>query len=308
MESLKLEARDQDSRRISSVSDYLAIVDNASNRDFLINGVNGGTFYRGQSDSKWELSPSLFREGLLDSENVLLTSIRRYRPDDFVGSRLQQLALLKHYGMPTRLLDVTTNPLVGLYFACGEPKDADGRVFVFPRMPTSWGSDPFISMVVDFCFDFCATKCDLDSVLHQVKAKYSVTPHHIMPDTVKRLLVHLTIPCQFVLPEWTNPRIGAQRGAFIVCGMDLLRVEPAISNVDPNKQYHFFGPASDLYGRLEKQGAFSLIVPHQYKEDILRQLEAIGIDESSLFPDLPHAIAHTVREVKARKLGPHCFS
>lgn len=116
MESLKLEARDQDSRRISSVSDYLAIVDNASNRDFLINGVNGVTFYRGQSDSKWELSPSLFREGLLDSENVLLTSIRRYRPDDFTGSRLQQLALLQHYGMPTRLLDVTTNPLVGLFF------------------------------------------------------------------------------------------------------------------------------------------------------------------------------------------------
>lgn len=163
-------------------------------------------------------------------------------------------------------------------------------------------------MVADFCFDFCAVRCDLDSALNQVKIKYSVTPHNTMPDAVKRLLVHLTSPCQFVLPEWTNPRIGAQCGAFIVCGMDLLRVEPAISNVDPNKQYHFFGPASDLYGRLEKQGAFSLIVPHQYKEDLLHQLEAIGIDGSSLLPDLPHAIAHTVREVKARKLEPHCFS
>lgn len=101
---------------------------------------------------------------------------------------------------------------------------------------------------------------------------------------------------------------SGQRGAFIVCGMELLRVERAISHVDPNKQYYFFGPTSDLYRRLEKQGAFSLIVPHQYKESILRQLEAIGIDESSLFPDLPHVIAHTVREVKARKLGPHCFS
>lgn len=142
MESLKLEARDQDSRRISSVSDYLAIVDNASNRDFLINGVNGVTFYRGQSDSKWELSPSLFREGLLDSENVLLTSIRRYRPDDFTGSRLQQLALLQHYGMPTRLLDVTTNPLVGLFLHAADLKMRMAEYLFFPKCPRHGAPTP----------------------------------------------------------------------------------------------------------------------------------------------------------------------
>ncbi len=35
----------------------------------------------------------------------------------------------QHYGMPTRLLDWTTNPLVALYFACASDKDTDGAVF-----------------------------------------------------------------------------------------------------------------------------------------------------------------------------------
>lgn len=35
----------------------------------------------------------------------------------------------QHFGMPTRLLDWSTNPLAGLFFACDGPSDKDGVVY-----------------------------------------------------------------------------------------------------------------------------------------------------------------------------------
>jgi hypothetical protein len=44
-------------------------------------------------------------------------------------SALELLARLQHFGVPTRLLDFTFNPLIALWFAVEEDNPADGRVF-----------------------------------------------------------------------------------------------------------------------------------------------------------------------------------
>lgn len=77
-------------------------------------------FFRGHADKGYKLEPSLFRDtAYKQNEDVMFREIIASNPSDFANDRstFDKLARMQHYGMPTRLLDITTNPLMALYFA-----------------------------------------------------------------------------------------------------------------------------------------------------------------------------------------------
>lgn len=93
-------------------------------------------YFRGQAYSNWLLRPSIARtEKLLSNEHDLFHKILALKPNDFKNDQTdyERLITMQHYGLPTRLLDVTRNPLVGLYFACSDlnRKNEDGLVYIF---------------------------------------------------------------------------------------------------------------------------------------------------------------------------------
>lgn len=94
-------------------------------------------FYRGQSNPDWTLSPSLLRSDnkhLKSKEKELIKELEIHYPDSFRGCEnlFEELVICQHFGIPTRLLDITSNPLVALFFSVHEkaPKSGNAKVFI----------------------------------------------------------------------------------------------------------------------------------------------------------------------------------
>lgn len=105
-------------------------------------------FYRGQADQKWALTPILYRKiieqfGPYVSVEEVERVMRCVEKEALEKSRessqltglglIEKFAAMQQYGVPTRLLDVTSDWRVALYFACGSAStdlDVDGRLFL----------------------------------------------------------------------------------------------------------------------------------------------------------------------------------
>ena len=129
---------DEDDKKIRSLSQFI--------QKILQADKEAGTelFYRGHAATSWKLLPSIFREPKdksksrgIEKEHLLFRDMVARLPQNFSGceSALDYLVQMQHYELPTRLLDLTTNPLVALFFACqpipAPAENEDGKVFLF---------------------------------------------------------------------------------------------------------------------------------------------------------------------------------
>lgn len=94
--------------------------------------------FRGMDVAEWDLETSLQRlpkklpTNTSIIENSLIRSFRKYASEGTFDEKSEWyvLAVAQHNGLPTRVLDWTTSPLIAAHFACGDElyKNDDGVI------------------------------------------------------------------------------------------------------------------------------------------------------------------------------------
>lgn len=111
-------------------------------------------FFRGHGDEGWQMRPSIYREDyLIENEDKIIKDALTYCPDDFSPSDtlFEKLVKLQHYGYSTRLLDLTTNALVALYFSAWnkDHHDKNGELIILdiPNEEIKYGDSDTVAIL-----------------------------------------------------------------------------------------------------------------------------------------------------------------
>ena len=105
-----------------------------------IDGMSRSSLFRGVSNEKYKLIPSLFRHKKLGDaekrENNIMWVFKTHAKAHMVNTPrtdLEWLTIAQHHGLPTRLLDWSLSPLVAAFFAVKDDFDKDAAIYVYDK-------------------------------------------------------------------------------------------------------------------------------------------------------------------------------
>ncbi len=228
--------------------------------------------FRGVADFSYQLKSSLERSVRhYQTENWLINefqrSIHEYLPvESHPNNKFELLSLMQHHGVPTRLIDITKSPYVALYFAAsqcfhGESNVRDGAIYAF--MHRNLQSASIRNILSRSKLDF-----DINWLNRFVKRDSKVF------DEV--FYNHQDDVALIVEPFKVNKRLYAQQGLFLISNFNHTTTECLIEKLLPK----------DLPEGSHDPTLIKIKIKGDLKKDILKRLDRMNINSSTLFPGL----------------------
>ena len=283
---------------ITNMADFLKKIDSNGIGPSTNNG-NKLLFYRGHSDGKnHKLEPSIFRDkGHTSKEDIMFSEIISSNPNDFLGdnSTFDKLAKMRHYSFPTRLLDVTSNPLVALYFSCNEETEEDGQVIILEieEDKLKFSDSDTVSCIANLARLPHADKVKLDKYIPKFVRQIEEIESGSLDENEKGLIKKFnkkTVMKKLVHYIKHEKTFFENRVDLRHLG-EIIPVKGKMSNERMSSQsgaYLLFGHKAEF----SEEGTESISIKDRInickkvKEKILKELDRVGINQGSLFPHL----------------------
>ncbi len=248
-------------------------------------------YFRGQTNSTWTLQPKLERSIITYQEKELFDEFKRtahlYTTDNSrVETRMEWLSLMQHHGAPTRLIDWTRSPYVAAFFAVNDLQVSDNYAAVW-------------AVNISEIYKIIRKKHEKDIRFKALFEERYLYHHTLLNEDFKSVYLSewyeaedFKFPSTVmpIAPYYAHPRLTIQQGIYLS--------QTRLFKDDAVTQLSFEQALQDtMDGEFDPNWIKKFCLPSKLRPLMLRELNAMNINDATLFPGLDGFAKYLAKKV-----------